>query len=86
MQAGPAVTLQVEKFGASYHGLGSLLSEPSSEQTAGRHNKLGLCPGFDSHAQFLHDLIGLFSLQKVTKPTSVQTVKRSYSAVPIPTP
>lgn len=42
MQTGPAVTLQVEKFGASYHGLGSLLSEPSSVQTTGRHNKLSL--------------------------------------------
>lgn len=45
MQTGPAVTLLVEKFGASYHGLESLLSEPSCEQTAGRHNKLGLWGG-----------------------------------------
>ncbi|CAJ1073289.1 afadin [Xyrichtys novacula] len=35
MQTGPVVTLQVAKFGASYHGLGALLSEPTSEQTAG---------------------------------------------------
>ncbi|XP_034531280.1 afadin [Notolabrus celidotus] len=35
MQTGPVVTLQVAKFGASYHGLGALLSDPTSEQTAG---------------------------------------------------
>ncbi len=36
MQTGPVVTLQVAKFGASYHGLGSLLSEPASQQTTGK--------------------------------------------------
>ncbi|KAG8013148.1 Afadin [Nibea albiflora] len=34
MQTGPVVTLQVAKFGASYHGLGALLSEPTSQRTA----------------------------------------------------
>lgn len=38
MQTGPVVTLQVAKFGASFHGLGSLLSEPASEQTTGDEN------------------------------------------------
>ncbi|XP_070776147.1 afadin [Enoplosus armatus] len=33
MQTGPVVTLQVAKFGASYHGLGALLSEPPSGKT-----------------------------------------------------
>ncbi|XP_068577714.1 afadin [Cebidichthys violaceus] len=33
MQTGPVVTLQVAKFGASHHGLGALLSEPTSERT-----------------------------------------------------
>ncbi|XP_074548590.1 afadin [Halichoeres trimaculatus] len=33
MQTGPVVTLQVAKFGASFHGLGALLSDPSLEQT-----------------------------------------------------
>lgn len=36
MQTGPVVTLRVAKFGASYHGLGALLSESTSEKTAGR--------------------------------------------------
>uniref|UniRef100_UPI0037E9C8F6 afadin n=1 Tax=Semicossyphus pulcher TaxID=241346 RepID=UPI0037E9C8F6 len=35
MQTGPVVTLQVAKFGASFHGLGALLSEPTSEHTTG---------------------------------------------------
>ncbi|XP_053192239.1 afadin [Scomber japonicus] len=35
MQTGPIVTLQVAKFGASYHGLGALLNEPTPERTAG---------------------------------------------------
>ncbi|KAM8736243.1 afadin isoform 2-T2 [Acanthopagrus schlegelii] len=35
MQTGPVVTLQVAKFGASYHGLGALLSEPTSQQKPG---------------------------------------------------
>ncbi|XP_034714054.1 afadin [Etheostoma cragini] len=35
MQTGPVVTLKVAKFGASYHGLGALLSEPPSERTTG---------------------------------------------------
>lgn len=35
MQTGPVVTLQVAKLGASYHGLGALLSEPTSEQKPG---------------------------------------------------
>ncbi|XP_042357059.1 afadin [Plectropomus leopardus] len=35
MQTGPIVTLQVAKFGASYHGLGALLSEPTPEKTTG---------------------------------------------------
>ncbi|XP_035811077.2 afadin isoform X2 [Amphiprion ocellaris] len=35
MQTGPVVTLQVAKFGASYHGLGALLSEPTPERTTG---------------------------------------------------
>ncbi|KAK9534039.1 hypothetical protein VZT92_009114 [Zoarces viviparus] len=41
MQTGPVVTLQVAKFGASYHGLGALLTEPASERTTGvtSHNK-----------------------------------------------
>ncbi|XP_022606455.1 afadin-like [Seriola dumerili] len=34
VQTGPVVTLQVEKFGASYHGLEALLSEPGPERTA----------------------------------------------------
>ncbi|XP_034419429.1 afadin [Cyclopterus lumpus] len=33
MQTGPVVTLQVAKFGASYHGLEALLSEPTGENT-----------------------------------------------------
>lgn len=37
MQTGPVVTLKVAKFGASYHGLGALLSEPRSQRTAGRY-------------------------------------------------
>ncbi|XP_040917465.1 afadin [Toxotes jaculatrix] len=35
VQTGPVVTLQVAKFGASYHGLGALLSEPAAEKTTG---------------------------------------------------
>ncbi|XP_028422199.1 afadin [Perca flavescens] len=35
MQTGPVVTLKVAKFGASYHGLGALLSEATSERTTG---------------------------------------------------
>ncbi|KAM9341599.1 afadin [Symphorus nematophorus] len=35
MQTGPVVTLQVAKFGASFHGLGALLSEAASERTTG---------------------------------------------------
>ncbi|XP_044022668.1 afadin isoform X2 [Siniperca chuatsi] len=35
VQTGPIVTLQVAKFGASYHGLGALLSEPPLERTTG---------------------------------------------------
>ncbi|XP_049918592.1 afadin isoform X3 [Epinephelus moara] len=35
MQTGPVVTLQVAKFGASYHGLGALLSEPTPDRTTG---------------------------------------------------
>lgn len=35
MQTGPVVTLQVAKFGAKYHGLGDLLSEPTSVQKPG---------------------------------------------------
>nr|XP_046268837.1 afadin [Scatophagus argus] len=38
MQTGPVVTLQVVKFGASYHGLGALLSEPVSEWTTGNES------------------------------------------------
>ncbi|XP_070834683.1 afadin [Chaetodon trifascialis] len=37
MQTGPVVTLKVAKFGASYHGLGALLSEPASERITGKH-------------------------------------------------
>lgn len=37
MQTGPVVTLKVAKFGASYHGLGALLSEPTSERTTGEY-------------------------------------------------
>ncbi|XP_028293825.1 afadin-like [Gouania willdenowi] len=33
MQTGPVVTLQVAKFGASYHGLGALLSEATPQKT-----------------------------------------------------
>ncbi|XP_054470257.1 afadin [Anoplopoma fimbria] len=33
MQTGPVVTLQVAKFGANYHGLGALLTDPTSERT-----------------------------------------------------
>ncbi|KAM8916829.1 afadin isoform 2-T2 [Spinachia spinachia] len=33
MQTGPVVTLQVAKFGARYHGLGALLSDPTPERT-----------------------------------------------------
>lgn len=36
MQTGPIVTLQVAKFGASYHGLGALLSETTPEKAAGK--------------------------------------------------
>lgn len=36
MQTGPVVTLQVAKFGASYHGLGALLSEPTLERIKGK--------------------------------------------------
>ncbi|XP_041828575.1 afadin [Melanotaenia boesemani] len=36
MQPGPVVTLQVAKFGASYHGLGALLSEATTEKTTSR--------------------------------------------------
>ncbi|KAM6917386.1 afadin [Lycodopsis pacificus] len=35
MQTGPVVTLQVAKLGASYHGLGALLTEPAAERTTG---------------------------------------------------
>ncbi|XP_035467399.2 afadin isoform X1 [Scophthalmus maximus] len=34
-QTGPVVTLKVEKFGASYHGLGALLGEPAPERITG---------------------------------------------------
>ncbi|KAM6968490.1 afadin [Tautogolabrus adspersus] len=33
MQTGPVVTLKVAKFGASYHGLGALLSETKGDET-----------------------------------------------------
>lgn len=36
MQTGPVVTLQVAKLGASYHGLGALLSERSSDRLTGK--------------------------------------------------
>uniref|UniRef100_A0A3Q3KSL7 Afadin, adherens junction formation factor a n=1 Tax=Mastacembelus armatus TaxID=205130 RepID=A0A3Q3KSL7_9TELE len=36
MQTGPVVTLLVAKFGASYHGLGALLSEPVPEWSTGK--------------------------------------------------
>ncbi|KAL6105260.1 uncharacterized protein ACO6RY_06827 [Pungitius sinensis] len=35
MQTGPVVTLQVAKFGASFHGLRALLSDPTPERTTG---------------------------------------------------
>ncbi|XP_018537246.1 LOW QUALITY PROTEIN: afadin [Lates calcarifer] len=35
VQTGPVVTLQVAKFGASYHGLGALLSEAAPEKATG---------------------------------------------------
>ncbi|KAM3594356.1 uncharacterized protein V6R79_006326 [Siganus canaliculatus] len=38
MKTGPIVTLQVAKFGASYHGLGALLSGPTSEPKTGHEN------------------------------------------------
>ncbi|XP_026161121.1 afadin [Mastacembelus armatus] len=38
MQTGPVVTLLVAKFGASYHGLGALLSEPVPEWSTGIKN------------------------------------------------
>lgn len=36
-QTGPVVTLKVEKFGASYHGLGALLGEPAPERITGQN-------------------------------------------------
>lgn len=37
MHTGPVVTLQVAKFGASYHGLGALLSEPTPKGPTGQN-------------------------------------------------
>lgn len=38
MNTGTVVTLKVAKFAASHHGLGSLLSEHTSEQISGKCN------------------------------------------------
>ncbi|KAG7509781.1 afadin-like [Solea senegalensis] len=35
LQTGPVVTLQVAKFAANYHGLGTLLSEPAPDRNTG---------------------------------------------------
>lgn len=35
MQTGPVVTLHVAKYAASFHGLGALLSDPSSARSPG---------------------------------------------------
>lgn len=36
VQTGPVVTLEVAKFGASYHGLEALLREPAPDGITGR--------------------------------------------------
>lgn len=38
MKTGTVVTLKVAKFAADYHGLGSLLRDPTSEQHSGKCN------------------------------------------------
>ncbi|XP_044231429.1 afadin [Thunnus albacares] len=53
VQTGPVVTLQVAKFGASYHGLGALLNEPTPERTAG--DKSHAKP--NSNALMLHSVL-----------------------------
>ncbi|KAM9707612.1 afadin [Menidia menidia] len=45
MQTGPVVTLQVAKCAASYHGLGALLSAPTTERTTGLHLSEGFQGG-----------------------------------------
>lgn len=45
VQTGPVVTLQVAKFGASYHGLGALLSEAAPEKATGK-NQINIKPTF----------------------------------------
>ena len=40
MRTGPVVTLQVAKFGASYHGLEALLREPAPEKTMSKSRRM----------------------------------------------
>ncbi|XP_058471589.1 afadin [Solea solea] len=54
LQTGPVVTLQVAKFAANYHGLGTLLSEPAPDRNTGRKKKMSFI------FYVLHDLIKAF--------------------------
>ncbi|KAK2826588.1 hypothetical protein Q5P01_020802 [Channa striata] len=56
MQTGPVVTLQVAKFGASFHGLGALLSEATPPGPAGNKCKAELYSVVDpSSSEQLHE-------------------------------
>lgn len=47
VKTGTVVTLKVAKFAAGYHGLGSLLLEPTSERHSGKgHVFTPQCSGF----------------------------------------
>ncbi|XP_029350222.1 afadin [Echeneis naucrates] len=54
VQTGPVVTLQVAKFGASYHGLDALLGEPALQRSTGE--KSGARPNSDE--LLLHGVAG----------------------------
>uniref|UniRef100_A0AAQ5YST2 PDZ domain-containing protein n=1 Tax=Amphiprion ocellaris TaxID=80972 RepID=A0AAQ5YST2_AMPOC len=66
MQTGPVVTLQVAKFGASYHGLGALLSEPTPERTTGKKIPEGKSVFFHSA---LMNTFSRFTREYLTLPT-----------------
>lgn len=76
VQTGPVVTLEVAKFGASYHGLEALLKEPAPERITGIDIKLisliccTSCPN-----------LNCFLLHKVIQAVISQMVKSSCCTV-----